>query len=58
MSLLMIAFLTSMGAGAWLYSKFYNRSGGNRGPAITGAAIIASILFLILYLTLITIFKN
>ena len=58
-SAFVISLLMSLGASAWLYSKFARRSGGgNTQPAIIGAAISGLVLFLILYLTLNTVLKK
>lgn len=52
MSNFVMALLISVGAGAWLYSKLARRTGGgNTGPAIIGASVVALILFIILFLT-------
>lgn len=47
-----IALLVGLGSGAWIYSKFYSRTGGNSKSAlITGAACgagIALVIFILL----------
>lgn len=54
MSLLGIALLFGLGAGAWIYSRIYNRTGGNSKSslitAIISGAAIALVLFMLLSL--------
>ena len=58
MSAFAISLLVAAGSTAWFHSKFAKRSGGgNIKPAITRAAAVGLILFLIIFL-LVDYFKE
>ncbi len=42
----LIAFFCAAGAFAWVYSKFYRRTGGNANTSIPAAALVGVIVFL------------
>ncbi len=44
-----IAFLMAIGTATWVYSKFYRRTGGNNQSAVTGAAIVGVLVFIIAF---------
>lgn len=52
MSNFLIAFLFAGGAGTWIYSKMYSRTGGNTQNALTVAGISGALLFLLMLLIL------
>lgn len=52
MSNFVIALLIAIGSGTWIYSKMYNRTGGNNTNAITVAALGGFVLFLFVLLLL------
>jgi lipopolysaccharide export LptBFGC system permease protein LptF len=43
----MIAFLFAVGFSAWVFNKFYKRSGGNTKTSLSAAALVGVIAFLI-----------
>lgn len=45
MSNVMIAILFALGAGAWVYSKMYRRTGGNNKNAIIIGASVSLLVF-------------
>ena len=47
MSNFMIAFFLGLGSGVWIYSKMYNRTGGNGSSAATVAGLGGFTLFLL-----------
>ncbi len=44
-----IAFLMAIGVSAWVYSKFYRRTGGNTQSAVTGAAVVGIVVFILMF---------
>lgn len=47
------ALFLAVGAGAWVFVRFQNRTGyGNNTPAIVGTAVTSLLLFVTVYLTL------
>lgn len=48
MSNFLIAFLFGIGAATWIYSKIYNRTGGNNTSALTTAGLGGFLLFLLM----------
>ncbi|MCA9347780.1 hypothetical protein KC867_00040 [Candidatus Saccharibacteria bacterium] len=48
MSNVMVAFLFSLGASAWIYTKMMKSNGGQTKSALTVAGVVAFILFLFL----------
>lgn len=46
MSNVLIAFLFAAGAGTWIYSKMYARTGGNQQHALLVAGLSGGLLFL------------
>ena len=44
----MVAFLFSLGASAWIYTKMMKSNGGQTKSALTVAGVVAFILFLFL----------
>lgn len=52
----LIGLFAAAGAGAWLYSKLYRRTGGNNGQAIMFAGIGAGIVWLLVIIVLGMIF--
>lgn len=52
MSNFVIALLIAIGSGTWIYSKMYNRTGGNNTNAITVAALGGFVIFLFVLLLL------
>lgn len=52
MSLLGIALLFGMGAAAWIYSRIYNRTGGNAQSSLITAIICGAAISLVLFLLL------
>jgi hypothetical protein len=47
-----IALLLGLGGGAWVYSRIYNRTGGNGSASIATAAICGVAIVIILFLLL------
>lgn len=52
MSAFFVALLFSLGAAAWVYSKFMERTGGNAKSSLTTAAICGVGAFAILFIIL------
>lgn len=52
MSNVMIAAFFGLGAGAWIYSKMYSRTGGNNQSAITVAGLGGFTLFIMFLIVL------
>jgi hypothetical protein len=49
MSTFALSLLISLGAGVWLWNKFYRRTGGINGPAILVASVATVIIFIVLF---------
>lgn len=50
MSAAVISFLVAISASIWAFTKLQNRAGyGNNRPAVTGAASIFAILFVVVF---------
>jgi hypothetical protein len=50
MSAALIAFLFSVGASTWVFTKLQNKTGyGNNKSAFTGAAVVFVIAFILLF---------
>jgi hypothetical protein len=47
-----IALLLGLGGGAWIYSKIYNRTGGNTSASVTTAAICGVAATIIVFILL------
>lgn len=52
MSMFMIAFLFGLGVGAWIYNRFYSRTGGNQKNALIAAVACGATTILVLYMLL------
>lgn len=52
MSSFMIAFLVSLGSGAWIYSKLMNSTGGDTKTAVSGAVASGIALLIVLWILL------
>ena len=45
-----IALLAALGGGTWVYTKLQNKTGyGNSKSALTGAVVVAVLLFVVLF---------
>ncbi len=42
----LISFMFAIGFSAWVFNKFYKRSGGNMNTSISAAAVVGVISFL------------
>jgi hypothetical protein len=47
MSSALIAFMIAVGAGTWVYTKSFNKTGGNNKSAITAAVAVGLLLFFV-----------
>lgn len=52
MSQTVIAFMIALGAGTWIYSKFYSRTGGNQKSALTAAGLSGVGIFIFVLILL------
>lgn len=52
MSDYVVAFLFAIGAGTWIYSKIYSRTGGNTQNALVVAGLSGALLFLFMLVVL------
>lgn len=48
MSSFLIAFLFAAGAGTWIYSKMYSRTGGNQLNSLLIGGLSGAVLFLLM----------
>lgn len=47
-----IAILIGLGSGAWIYSRIYNRTGGNAKSSLTTAGISGAAIALVVFILL------
>jgi hypothetical protein len=52
MSALGIALLLGLGSGAWIYSRIYNRTGGNTTSSLVTAGICGAAIALVVFILL------
>jgi uncharacterized membrane protein SpoIIM required for sporulation len=52
-----VALIIAGGLGVWIYNKLMRQTGGNTKSSLTGAAVSAGIIFLVV-VTLVSMFAN
>lgn len=45
----MISIFFAAGAGAWIYTKFYSKAGGNSNSVIWGTVIASVVVFFVIF---------